>query len=167
MWQYFELASHRLYPHTTEHRDEDKHVCNGVNLILHLASIAVALTHAGWHRGKKAFPTDWFPDNYSPISLCLSPLTCCHSKPFRWFLFPLTLAQAETPRMWRTVWEMLQPFPLDWSAARGDRLRCWNAPPSLTIPICLGKPWMSGGMTEGWRDRERERGEEAEWWSGY
>lgn len=43
---------HSLYPHTTEHRDKDKHVCNGVNLILHLAAIAVTPTHAGWNKNK-------------------------------------------------------------------------------------------------------------------
>ena len=55
------------------------------------------------------------------------------------------------------MWQTLRPlFRLDRSAARGDRLWCWNAPPSLTIPICLGRPRMSGGMTEGWRHWERE-----------
>lgn len=37
-------------PHSTEHRDKDKHVCNGVNLILCLACITVTITHARRHK---------------------------------------------------------------------------------------------------------------------
>lgn len=55
-------------------------------------------------------------------------------------------------------------FPLDWSATYGDRLWCWNAPASLTIPICLGEPWMSGGNDWGMeRQRERKGGRMMEW----
>lgn len=72
-------------------------------------------------------------------------------------LISLSLAQAKAMHMWRAMWEVLRLFPLDWRAtARRDRLRCWNVPPSLTIPICLGRPRMREGMTEEWRDRERE-----------
>lgn len=80
-------------------------------------------------------------------------------------LISLSLAQAKAMHMWCAMWEILRLFPLNWRAARRDRLQCWNVPSSLTIPICLGRPRMREGMTEEWRDRERERkgGRMMEW----
>lgn len=155
---------HRLNPHTTEHRDEDKHVCNGVNLILHLASITVALTHAGGNKGRSIpkwlIPLKFVP--YLPLSVSVD------SKPFCGFFFPLTLAQAKTLHMWCAMWEILRPFPLYWRAACRDRLWCWNAPQSLTIPICFGMAMVEGGNDgEMERRRDGERGKKAEWWSGH
>lgn len=74
--------------------DKDKHVCNGVNLILHLASIAARLTHAVGEKKKKNIPNWLIPQQlfpYLPLSVSLWHAAApSRSADFYFFYFPNT-----------------------------------------------------------------------------
>lgn len=150
---------HSLYPHTTEHTDKDKHVCNGVNLILHLASIAVTPTHAGWNK-RKSIPYWLIPPTLIPLSpsvcLCWHAATPSRSADS---YFPLT--GTSDAYVVRNVGNTPAFSPeLESSTQRQiAMLECATEPYNPHLP---GQATEEGGNDRG-MEGQRERGKEAEW----
>lgn len=111
----------------------------------------------------RSVPSWLIPPNSYSLSVCL----CWHAATPRRsadFYFPnmdTSRSAYAALRVGNAAAFPPHPPPPNRRAARRDRLRWRNAPPSLTIPICSGRPWRRGGRDdggmEGWIGRKRGR----------